>query len=291
VNLSNEINNELIFKIDKAAKCMNIERDLELYSEHNNYYNENRKRFLPEKFLDYKLFMNEDKSKKNISRENLSLNKDILQKYLKIINLGKSDNSEDKQQNKDIKIELKTEEEKNINNYLMSLVKEEIKLDEKKCEYINEYIKKKPDNIKLVMDILLNQLKNSSFIKVNNLENLNLLSQLLYSIISIATKNPSIYEINYIVIFLAEKTIYFNKENIYNKSYLNKIISKNEFFSDSNFWKNLIVKKTEILGEVTINLQMEKIEKERNENAKNEKMLSIVKGIFGKGKNKENEMI
>ena len=91
---------------------MNIERDLELYSEHNNYYNENRKRFLPEKFLDYKLFMNEDKSKKNISRENLSLNKDILQKYLKIINLGKSDNSEDKQQNKDIKIELKTEEEK-----------------------------------------------------------------------------------------------------------------------------------------------------------------------------------
>ena len=291
VNLSNEINNELIFKIDKAAKCMNIERDLELYSEHNNYYNENRKRFLPEKFLDYKLFMNEDKSKKNISRENLSLNKDILQKYLKIINLGKSDNSEDKQQNKDIKIELKTEEEKNINNYLMSLVKEEIKLDEKKSEYINEYIKKKPDNIKLVMDILLNQLKNSSFIKVNNLENLNLLSQLLYSIISIATKNPSIYEINYIVIFLAEKTIYFNKENIYNKSYLNKIISKNEFFSDSNFWKNLIVKKTEILGEVTINLQMEKIEKERNENAKNEKMLSIVKGIFGKGKNKENEMI
>ena len=57
----------------------------------------------------------------------------------------------------------------------------------------------------------------------------------------------------------------------------------------ANFWKNLIVKKTEILGEVTINLQMEKIEKERNENAKNEKMLSIVKGIFGKGKNKENE--
>ena len=45
------------------------------------------------------------------------------------------------------------------------------------------------------------------------------------------------------------------------------------------------------MGEVTINLQMEKIEKERNENAKNEKMLSIVKGIFGKGKNKENEMI
>ena len=98
-------------------------------------------------------------------------------KYKDIINLGKT-KGEDRSQNEEL-IELKTEEEKNINNYLMSLVKEEIKLDEKKCEYINEYIKKKPDNIKLVMDILLNQLKNSSFIKVNNLENLNLLSQLL----------------------------------------------------------------------------------------------------------------
>jgi hypothetical protein len=72
VNSSNDINKELNFKIDKAFKCLNIERDLEIYSETNNYYNENKKRFLFEKFLDYKLFMNDDKNKKN-SRENLNI--------------------------------------------------------------------------------------------------------------------------------------------------------------------------------------------------------------------------
>ena len=289
VNSSNDINKELNFKIDKAFKCLNIERDLEIYSETNNYYNENKKRFLFEKFLDYKLFMNDDKNKKN-SRENLNMNKDLINKYKKIINLGKAENTEDRLPEKNI-IELKTEEEKNINEYLIILLNDEKKIDDNKFKYLCDYLNKNPENIRLVMDILLNQFKKSSFIKLPNLENLNLLSQLLNVIIFIATKNQNLFEINYIVIFLAEKIIYFNKENIYNKSYLNKIISKNDLFSDQKFWLNLIVQKIQMLGDVVINMQMEKIEKEKNAQTKNEKMFSKMKGIFNKGKNKENEMI
>ena len=302
VNSSNDINKELNFKIDKALKCLNIERDLEIYSEMNNYYNENKKRFLSEKFLDYKLFMNNDKNKSNNARENLNMNKDLIKKYITIINLGKAEN-EDKSTDKNI-IQLKTEEEKKINEYLIILLNNEEKIEENKFKYLCDYINKSPENIKLVMDLLLNQFQKSSFIKLSNLENLNLLSQLVNLIISIATKNPNVFEVIYIVIFLAAKIIYFNKENIYNKSYLNKIISKNEFFSDSNFWMNLIVKKIQMLGDVIINMQMEKIEKERNEQMKNEKMLkerneqmknekmfSKVKGMFGMGRSKENIMI
>ena len=289
VNSSNDINKELNFKIDKALKCLNIERDLEIYSEMNNYYNENKKRFLSEKFLDYKLFMNNDKNKSNNARENLNMNKDLIKKYITIINFGKAEN-EDKSTDKNI-IQLKTEEEKKINEYLIILLNNEEKIEENKFKYLCDYINKSPENIKLVMDLLLNQFQKSSFIKLSNLENLNLLSQLVNLIISIATKNPNVFEVIYIVIFLAAKIIYFNKENIYNKSYLNKIISKNEFFSDSNFWMNLIVKKIQMLGDVIINMQMEKIEKERNEQMKTEKMFSKVKGMFGMGRSKENIMI
>ena len=289
VNISNEINKELTFKIDKACKCLNIERDLALFSEHNNYYNENKKRFFSEIFLDYKMFMIDDKNKRNNSRENLNMNKDVIKRYKKIINLGKAKN-EDRSLNQEI-IELKTEEEKNVNEYLINLLNEEVKIEDKKFEYINDYINKNPENIKLVMDLLLNQFHKSSFIKLSNLENLNLLSQLLNSIIKIANKNPNVYEVNYIVIFLAEKTIYFNKENSYNKSYLNNILSKNEFFSDQKFWMNLITKKTQILGEVLTNMQVEKIERERNESLKNDKVLKKVKGIFNIGKSKEDLMI
>ena len=287
VNSSNEINKELLFKIDKASKCINIERDLVLFSEHNNYYNENKKRFLPEIFLDYKMFMIDNKNKKNNSKENMNINKDIIQKYKKIFNLGKN---EDKPGNKEI-IELKTEQEKNINEYLIDLLNNEAKIEEKKFNYMNEYINKKPENIKLIIDILMNQFQKSSFIKLSNLENLNLLSQLLNSIIKIATANQNLYEVNYIVIFLAEKIIFFNKENAYNKSYLNNILSKNEYFSEQKFWMNLITKKIQILGELNANMEIEKIEKERNDNMKNEKVLNKVKGLFNIGKSKEDIMI
>ena len=290
VNTSNEINNELSFKINKACKCLNIERDLALFSEKNNYYNENKKRFLTEKFLDYKLFINDEKNKKMNSKENINLNKDILNKYKKIINLGKA-KGEDKLQNEEI-IEFKNDEEKNVNEYLINLLKDENKIDKKKFEFISEFINKNPENINLVMDVLLNQFKKSSFIKLANLDNLNLLSQLLNSILFIATKNQNVFEANYIVIFLAEKMIYFTKDNIYNKYYMNKILSKNFIFSDQKFWMDLIVKKIKMLGDVIINMQMEKIEKERNETNKNEKMFKKMKGIFNiGGKNKENIMI
>ena len=290
VNTSNEINNELIFKINKAYKCLNIERDLAIFSEKNNYYNENKKRFLTEKFLDYKLFMSNENNKNFNSKENINLNKDILNKYKKIINLGKA-KGEDKSQNEET-IEFKNDEEKNVNDYLINLLNDENKIDNKKFEYISDFINENPENINFVMDVLLNQIKKSSFIKLANLDNLNLLSQLLNSIIFIATKNQNVFEANYIVIFLAEKIIYFTKENIYNKYYMNKILSKNFIFSDQKFWMDLIVKKIKMLGDVIINLQMEKIEKERNETNKNEKMFKKMKGIFSMGgKNKENEMI
>ena len=288
INASNAINNELHFKTDKACKCLNIERDLNIFSEQNNYYNENKKRFFLERFLDYKLFMIDDKNKKNNSKERMNINKDIMKKYKDIIKIRKT-KDEDRSQNKEL-IELKTEEEKNINEYLISLLNEENKIDEKKFETIDEYINKNPENIKLVMNILLNQFQKSSFIKLSNLDNLNLLSKILSSIITIAMKNKNVYEVIYIVIFLAEKTIFLNKENIYNKCYLNNILSKNTFFSDQKFWMNLIIKKVEMMGEVIINMQIEKIEREKNE-MKNDKVFSKVKGIFSIGKSKESEMI
>ena len=285
VNENNEVNKELIFKIDKVFKCMNIERDSALFSEKNNYYNENKKRFLNEKFLDYKVFMNDDKNKKNLSKENLNISKD-LSKYKKILNLGKYQDDEGKEI-----IELKNDEEKNINEYIINLINSENKIEQDKFEYICNYMNLSNQNVEFIVNILLNQFKQSSFIRLSNLDNLNLLSVLLNSIIYKATKDPQIFDINYIVIFISEKIIFFNNENIYNKCYLNKVISKNDIFSDSKFWNNLIVKKIQILGEMITHMEIEKIEKEKNENLKNGKMLSKVKGIFSKNKNKENAMI
>ena len=282
-----EVNKDLIPKIDKAYQCINVERDIGIFSEQNNYMNENHKRFMLEKFLDYKLLKNngtnDDKNKSNNSLENLNIIKDI-NKVSKILNLGKKNEE---------KIEYRNQEKTNINDYLLNLLKDSTKLEDNKYNYIADFIKKNDDNINLVMTILLNQCKKHSFIKIINLDNLYLLSNLLNSIITKASKNNNIFEQCYIAIFIAEKCIFFNEENVYNKCYLCKIISKNEIFYDSQFWTNLITQKISLLADVRTKSEIEKRIKEKNVNNKNPTMLNKVMGMFSfnNDKNKENEII
>ena len=283
-NLVEEYKN-IIPKITKATKCINVERDLNIFSEQNNYMNENKKRFLMEKFLDYKNLRNDENGLNTTLTESLKSVKDM-NKSLKIINLGKKE---------EIKIEFKNQVENDINEYLMSLLNDDKKLENDKYEYVSVFIKNNSDNIELVLNILLNQCKHNSFIKITNLENLYLLSDLLKSILIYASNNSNNFELCYMALFIAEKTIYFNKDNIYNKCYLCKILSNNEIFSDSKFWTNLVTKKINMLAEIKSKSVIEKREKEKIENNKNAKngRMSKLMGMFNfsNDKNKENEII
>ena len=283
-----EINQEYMPKIDKACKCINVERDLKIYSEHNNFLNENKRRFLLEKFLDYKTLRNsgldDDKNGDNsFSYSKAKSTKDVT-KYLKIINLGKKN---------EIEINFKNEDENNINSYLMNLLKDDKKLDNEKYNYIYNSIKNNNGNIELILNILINQCKQNLFIKITNLENLYLLSDLLNSIISVSSKNINMFEFCYMALFIAEKTIYFNKDNVFNKCYLCKVLSKNEIYSDSKFWTDLITQKINMLAETKSKMVIEKREKERNENSKSSKKLNKFMGMFSfnNDKDKENELI
>ena len=290
-----EINVELIPKIDKAYKCLHIDKDVAAYSQLNNFLNENKRRFLMEKFLDYEIFKNsgifdDDYDISNIYSNNKKRSKTMkkdMKTLLKVLRLDKDEEEE---------IELKNQEDKSINEYLMNLIKDENKLDNDKYNNICSFIKKSPDNIKLVINILLNQCKKSTFIKIQNIENLYLLSEILNSIINESFKNIDIFEQCYMVLFIAEKAIYLNKDNKYNKCYLCKILSKYEIFSDPKFWSEMIIRKIDIFGEVETKKEIEKKEKEKNDNIKaNRTIFNKVIGMFNyyydKDKGKENEII
>ena len=280
-----DINTEVIPKIDKAYKFTNIDKDINIFVEQNNYLGENKKRFLYEKFLDYKILRNNalDYAKNNNNLQNIDKNK-----FMKILNLGK---------NIEEKIELKTQEQKNINEYLIKMINDNNKIDDNKYKYISDFIRSKHENIVFIMDLLLNLCK-KSFIKITNLDNLYLLSDLLNSIIITGSKNNNIFEVCYIAIFIAEKTIYFNKDNIYNKCYLCKVLSKQQIFSDSKFWTNMIIQKINIGAELSVKMEIEKRQKENSSNDiyNIDTMINKVIGIMGRFsfnnvKSKENEII
>ena len=287
VNNIAEENKDIIPKIEKAYKCIDVEKDINIFSKQNNFKNENNRRFLIEKFLNYKALINNRQNENKKGVNNTLKNIKNLNNFLKIINIEKKEV---------IKMEFKNIEEKLVNEYLMNLIKDDEKLDINKYEYISNFMKNNYSNIEFVFNLLINQLKQNSFIKISNLDNLYLLSDLLQLIITYASNNNNMLEFCYMSLFIAEKSIYFNKDNVYNKCYLCKVLSKNEIFLDSKFWSELIIKKISLLAEIKSKSEIEKREKEKVENNKNERMLNKVIGMFNfsnfnNDKNKENEII
>ena len=107
----------------------------------------------------------------------------------------------------------------------------------------------KIDADKIIIDCLLD-LKSSSTIKFNSLKNLNHLSNIISYI---TLKNSSIleknFELNFKIIFIAEKTYYQNKVNN-NKVYLSAVLSKNKYFRSKYFWRSIMeVKLAHKLGD------------------------------------------
>jgi hypothetical protein len=136
---------------------------------------------------------------------------------------------------------------------------------------IFQYQKDNENNEKDFLDALVG--KNKSSLKFQNLKNLELLAiPLSY----ISLKHNSIFsgnfEINFQIIFIAERFFYQNKVNN-NKVYLSAILSKNKFYKTKLFWQNVIelklVKKLE-----------DDISRLKNVSAPNEKKKGIL-GILG----------
>ena len=132
---------------------------------------------------------------------------------------------------------------------------------------IFQYQKENEKNEKDFLDVLVG--KNKSSLKFQNLKNLELLST---PISYISLKQNSIFsgnfELNFPIIFIAERFFYQNKVNN-NKVYLSAILSRNKFYKTKLFWKNVIelklVKKLE-----------DDISRLKNVSSQNEKRKSIL---------------
>ena len=171
-----------------------------------------------------------------------------------------------------VKIE-KTENNKFYNKLIDELIGEDDVPKEKISRLIEifKYEKENENNEKEFLDVLVG--KNKSSLKFQNLKNLELLATPM-SYISL--KHNSIFsgnfEINFQIIFIAERFFYQNKVNN-NKVYLSAILSKNKLFKTKLFWQNVIelklVKKLE-----------DDISRLKNVSTPNEKRKSIL-GILG----------
>ena len=297
--------NEIIEKFDKIGDNVKVNRDIILYDEKFNYYNDNKKRFLLEQFLDFKKFK-KSFNKQNISNqinnnnstlgnllgffkssnnnEDLNNNSDYeqnIKKYIKdlVLNLGKNDN----------KFNENDEEVKDENLFLKRILFNKEKIDEMDYNNIINKIKLDEQNLLRFMLVLTAFYRLNKIIKIENNQNFNYLANILNYILNTCIKNNQLLEICYMVIFVAEKTIFISEDNIYIKQYLCSILSNNSVFQDSNFWLKLIDIKIEMVTEKNVKVEIEKKEKENKEDKPT--LMSGFKNYFFNNKNKENQKL
>jgi len=113
-----------------------------------------------------------------------------------------------------------------------------------------------------VIDRMLVYYKNNFFTQINNYNNFNHFAGLLNTILFNIDRKIEYFDINFAIIYIAEKTFYKNKDNSYNKIYLSSLLSKNKIFNERKFWVDLIELK---LNSVVENKLPTEIRKKENE--------------------------
>ena len=291
-----EIHKEILVKMERFIQFVNIKRDLEYFLKDINFINENKRRFLNEQFLDYEIFKKNIEKNANDKDLNNILNSDnpislnisnsgyniSYEKSIKILELGKYENEE-------INV-VEGEENKKIDGYITELLESENEIPRDKYIYLLQYVDNNNENITNFMDLLINHYKAKQFIKINNLENLKFLSNIICLIVSCSFNNKQLFDVCFIIMFISEKTIYFCKDNIFNKFYLCKILPNRTVFSSVNFWTELINVHISMLADVLTRKEIENREKLKESN-KNSGMFSKVKNMFGNKKDLENQRI
>ena len=189
-----------------------------------NKFKKDNKRVLDDNFISFKQFLENEKITLNSNQIlNFVLVPNDLSFANKVINL----------------------EEKDINNFVKTLVDDFINENEvsgiklAKLIELFEFKNQNSEMEKKFLDLIIEKRKISS-IQIYNLENLEHLANILSYI---TFKEESIFmdkfELNFKIIYLAERIFYQNKINN-NKVYLSAILSKNKYYRTKTFWKNVM---------------------------------------------------
>lgn len=120
------------------------------------------------------------------------------------------------------------------------------------------------------IDTILVNYKTNLFINIPNYQNFHHYSYILVSISNSIETHKELFEMNFAIMYIAEKTYYINKDNHYNKIYVCRYLSQNKLFSSKQMWINLINIKLNTLieqkAELFKNNNLTKNQKDENQN-------------------------
>ena len=264
-------------KINKSKEDINIRRDLKLYEQDFNFSNNaTKKRFVEEQFLNYELRKRANsKSDKSTEEENIEDPDSKYMRALQIIDLGKDEF---------IDSSTLTENDIKLDTAINKLIEGETKVEDDVYKSLADFYKINFTNAKRFMYLLVNHFCVKKFIQMNSLDNYNNLNNILSEILSMNFEKKENNELIFFIMFIANKTVYYNSATNNIEKYLcHDLSEKNKkTFLYIKFWIDLLKERIELIAEVEIT---QEIQKRKDSIAKdsNNPMNNFV-NIFKKGK-------
>ena len=278
---------ESLMKNDKYLDDIYTKRDSKLFSLYFNKSNNNkdRTRFLYEEFFDFdfktpkkKAELNEkDKLNKEIKKQKpkkeidindiMNVNNDIA---LIVLNIGKEVL---------IKSETMDNEFIELDNIIFNLINRDEKLADEKYIRIISTVEGKFEGCKNIIYLLMGHYCDKNLVKFNSIDNFFLLNSILNVILNYVSENNDYIYIALLILYIGEKTVYYEPNAVYPSNYLCKLMSKNVIYHTSDFWSKIMNLKIKILAKFKIK---EEFKLRRKNNTKKD---SFISKIFGGGDN------
>ena len=253
---------EHLNQIEKLKTNLNAKKDWFFLK--NKFYFSNEetknkeKRFIQEEFLDYDSMKNvSDFYKINIADCHLDNNNNTIivnendDKYIRaksIYKIGKYFF---------IDFDTLNEEEKEINEIIANLLHGS-PLNNNSFLKVLQYIENDKINSANFMDMLTTHFCKKPFIKIETIENLSYLMNIIIYILNIAFDHTEIFDISFLAIYCLEKSGYLGKDQDTIPIFFFENISNKSVFKFESFWINLINAKINIISLLEINKEFNK---------------------------------
>ena len=243
-------------KTNKYKEDVNIRRDLKLFEHDFNHLNNiTKKRFIQEHFLNYEL-RNRSNSKSGKGNDNNDKAEESIEdqdsKYMKalqILELGNDDF---------LDVTSLNESDLAFDKIIVDLLDKETKISNEVFAKISEYYKNNVNNTRRFIYLLVNHFCIKEFVIINCLDNFNYLNKFLSELINFCFEKKEIFDLIFLIMFISNKTIYYDKETDSVKYYLCNEMQKNKIFNSIDFWFQLLDKRLELIAEVEITKEMQK---------------------------------
>lgn len=236
-----------------------------------------QKRFVLEEFINFDSVINaegegdiKDQQEKDYNKANI------------ILNLGNIKFEES---------ETIDEVAKSLNTIIGKLLKNDSKIEDKDFIEVISLIENNGTNCNTFMEYLVVNFSRNEYFFIKNEENFQYLSKILNIILKFCFDKKEYFYICYMVMFAAEKCIFFKNDGLKKLKSINDLLTEQKLFNSNNFWTYLINSKIDMLSLVESKKEVQKRKKNLNTNTNTNKskfsannFMNVFGKLFNKGK-------